>query len=121
MASKSNGFELGNEVLKRERALAAEKLKDMKEIFVQLSKMMEAANTLHENLDRFTKTYGMNRQAIDELFGLTSPQLSLIRSAKPLPSDNAKQDEKNTTDHSDTGTESHGSPENAEAFPAQGE
>lgn len=121
MASKNNGIELGNEVLKRERALAAEKLKDMKEVFAQLSKMVDAATILHELLDGFTKKYGMNRQAIDELFGLSSPQLSLIRSSKPSPSQNLKQGENTSTDHPVTGNEPHTSPESTDSFPTQSE
>lgn len=121
MASKNNGLELGNEVLKRERALATEKLKDMKEVFAQLSKMVESATILHELLEGFTKKYGMNRQAIDELFGLSSPQLSLIRSAKPSPSKDTKQGDHTSTDQPDTGTDSQVSPESTESFPTQGE
>jgi hypothetical protein len=121
MASKNNGIELGNEVLKRERALAAEKLKDMKEVFAQLSKMVDAATILHELLDGFTKKYGMNRQAIDELFGLSSPQLSLIRSSKPSHTDNTNQDAKTSTGQPDTGTDSQSSPQSTEPFPSQGE
>ncbi|MDN6622975.1 MAG: hypothetical protein L0K70_04665, partial [Bifidobacterium crudilactis] len=65
MASRTKDLELGNEVLKRERALAAEKLKDMKHVFVQLAKMMDSATLLHKDLDGFTKKYGMNKQAIE--------------------------------------------------------
>lgn len=121
MASTTKTDNIGEIVLARERALAADKLKDMKQVFAQLSKMVDAATVLHELLDGFTKKYGMNRQAIDELFGLSSPQLSLIRSSKPSPSKNTKQGEDTSTGQPDTGTDSHGSLENAETFPVQGE
>lgn len=98
MASRTNELELGNEVLKRERALASEKLKDMKNVFGQLSKMMDAASELYTELDKFTKKYGMNKQAIDELFGLSSQQLALIRSAKPISKDAAKPVEQSRPD-----------------------
>lgn len=121
MASAKKTDNAGEIVLARERALAIDKLKDMKKVFSQLSKMVDSATILHDLLDGFTKKYGMNRQAIDELFGLSSPQLSLIRSAKPSSSKDTKQGENTSTDQPDTGTDSQASPESTGAFPAQSE
>lgn len=101
MASRTKDLELGNEVLKRERALAAEKLKDMKHVFVQLAKMMDSATLLHKDLDGFTKKYGMNKQAIEELFGLSAPQLALIRSATPIAEKSPETSETPQTEQSE--------------------
>lgn len=78
MASTTKTDNIGEIVLARERALAADKLKDMKKAFAQPSRMMDAATILHVELDGFTEKYGMNWQAIDALFGLSS-SLPIIR------------------------------------------
>jgi DNA anti-recombination protein RmuC len=97
MASRTSENTLGIDVLKRERALASEKLKDMKTVFNELKKLMDAASVLNSELAKFTNKYGMNKQAIDELFELSSQQISLIRqaAASDLSSENAKEKSSN--------------------------
>lgn len=109
MASRMSENTLGVDVLKRERALASEKLKDMKTVFNELKKMMGAASVLNSELAKFTNKYGMNKQAIDELFELSSQQISLIRQAAASDSSSEDAQEKSSNEE----TESQDSSQNA--------
>jgi hypothetical protein len=81
MTSKNMTDELGKAVMEHEKKLAAEKLKDMHSVFANLAKLMDTASKLNGSLANFTERYGMSKQAVDELFSLTSPQVTLIRSS----------------------------------------
>ncbi|MFT9059764.1 hypothetical protein [Bifidobacterium aquikefiri] len=96
MSTVNNEKSRSEQVLKREKTLAATKLKDMRTVFNELKKMMDAASVLNSELAKFTNKYGMNKQAIDELFELSSQQVSLIRQAASSDSSSEDAQEKSS-------------------------
>lgn len=119
MASRMSENTLGSDVLKRERALASEKLKDMKTVFNELKKMMDAASVLNTELAKFTNKYGMNKQAIDELFELSSQQSSLIRQAAASDSSSENAEEKSSNEETESQVTSQNTISDAPVFEHQ--